>query len=280
MLAVRSRRIVDRRHGVRSDADRRHDLWSIRAGHGPARRQSRLYYFVADLDCSASPGEAVKLQGKLLLNGFTLTGHAASDVVSCELGACRVVGPGTVTGGTDGVRSKRGARIEAGAVITANGGDGVRTDKTAKVFDATVSANGGDGVRSKTTATISGSTITGNTGDGVRTDGSVTIKASTVGGNGGNGVDSDKNAKALKLSTINGNGFDGIRGIRSTLVDSTATGNRTNAACGVSDECADVALVPLPSGQGIEHVRDEPEHRRRRYVGRLQPRLNEGCGSY
>ena len=205
---------------------------------------------VANLDCSASPGEAVKLQGKLLLNGFTLTGHAASDVVSCELGACRVVGPGTVTGGTDGVRSKRGARIEAGAVITANGGDGVRTDKTAKVLDAMVSANGGDGVRSKTTATISGSTITGNTGDGVRTDGSVTIKASTVGGNGGNGVDSDKNAKALKLSTINGNGFDGIRGIRSTLVDSTATGNRTNAACGVSDECADVASFLFPAVKG------------------------------
>ena len=43
------------------------------------------------------------LQGKLLLNGFTLTGHADSEVVYCAAGACRIVGPGTVTGGSDGV---------------------------------------------------------------------------------------------------------------------------------------------------------------------------------
>ena len=204
----------------------------------------------ADLDCSASLGEAVHLTGTLLLNGFVLTGAPASDVVRCETGACRVVGPGTVTGGSDGVRSDRGARVEAGAIITANLGDGVRTDKTAKIVDATVSANGGDGVRSKTTANITGSIITANLGDGVRTDGTATVKGSTVSGNGGNGIDSDKTAKAMKLSAVTGNGFDGIRGLRAQLHDSTASGNATNAACGVTDECADVASDLLPKVKG------------------------------
>jgi hypothetical protein len=204
----------------------------------------------ADLDCSADPGAAVTLQGRLLLNGFTLTGHAGSDVVSCETGACRIVGPGTVTGGTDGVRSDRGARIEAGAVVTGNAGDGVRTDKTAKVIDATVSANGGDGVRSKTTAVLSGATITGNAGDGVRTDGTATVKGSTVSGNGGDGIHSEKNAKAMKLSTVAGNGFDGVRGVRALLIGATATGNGTNPACGVTDECADLASDLFPAVKG------------------------------
>lgn len=205
---------------------------------------------VADLDCSAGVGEAVHLTGTLLLNGFVLTGAPTSDVVRCETGACRVVGPGTVTGGTDGVRSDRGARVEAGAIVTGNAGDGVRTDKTAKITDATVSANGGDGVRSKTTAVLSGASILGNTGDGVRTDGTATVKGSTVSGNGGNGIDSDKIAKAMKGSSVTGNGFDGIRGIRAQLHDSTATGNATDAACGVTDECADVASDLFPKVKG------------------------------
>jgi len=205
---------------------------------------------VGDLDCSASIGEAVHLTGTLLLNGFVLTGAPTSDVVRCETGACRVVGPGTVTGGADGVRSDRGARVEAGAIITGNAGDGVRTDKTAKVTDATVSANGGDGVRSKTTAVLSGASILDNASDGVRTDGTATIKGSTVSGNGGNGIDSDKVAKAMKGSTVSGNGFDGIRGIRAQLHDSTATGNAADAACGVTDECADVASDLFPKVKG------------------------------
>ncbi len=204
----------------------------------------------ANLDCAASAGEAVKLTGTLLLNGFVLTGAPGFDVVRCETGACRVVGPGTVTGGSDGIRSDRGARVEAGAVVTGNSGDGVRTDKTAKVAGATVSANGGDGVRSKTTATITDATITGNAGDGVRTDGSATVKGSTVTGNGGNGIDSDKTAKAMKLSIVTGNGFDGIRGVRAQLHDATATGNGTNAACGITDECADVASDLFPKVKG------------------------------
>jgi len=200
----------------------------------------------ADLDCSAAAGEAVHLTGRLLLNGFTLTGTTAYDVVRCEIGACRVVGPGTVTGGADGVRSDTGARVEGGAVVTSNAGDGVRTEKSAKVFGASVTANGGDGVRSKSTATLREAIITGNAGDGVRTDGSATIKTSTVDANGGNGVDSEKSALA-KLSSVSGNGFDGLRGLKAKLLDSTAIGNGTDPTCGVSDDCADVASALRPS---------------------------------
>ena len=91
---------------------------------------------VADLDCSAVADDAVKLAGRLLLGGFTLIGHPAFNVVRCRTGAWRVTGPGTMTGGLDGVRSDRSARVEAAAVVTGNGGDGVRTDKAAKVLDA------------------------------------------------------------------------------------------------------------------------------------------------
>lgn len=204
----------------------------------------------ADLDCTGSGDEAVKLNGTLLLNGFTLTGDAGFDVVRCLVGACRVIGPGTVTGGADGVRSDRGARVEGAAVVTGNSGDGVRTDKTAKITNASVTANGGDGVRSKTTAVLNGAVVTGNAGTGVRTDATANVKASTIDGNGDAGIDSEKTAKASASSTVNGNGFDGIRGLRVQLLDSTATGNGVDPACDVIDDCADLAAPLLPKVRG------------------------------
>jgi hypothetical protein len=204
---------------------------------------------VGDLDCSASADEAVKLSGRLLLNGFTLTGNPAFDVVRCEVGRCGVSGPGTITGGADGVRSDRGARIDAGALVTGNAGDGVRTESSAKVLDATVDGNGGDGVRSKSRATIQRSTVSGNGGDGVRTDSTASLKESTVTGNAGAGVDSDRSAKA-RLSTVTANGLDGLKGLRVVLSSSTATGNGTAPICGVVDDCADLAAARLPRLRG------------------------------
>lgn len=203
----------------------------------------------ANLDCSGAADEAVKLTGKLLLNGFTLTGNPAFDVVRCQTGGCGVSGPGTITGGADGVRSDRGARVDAGAIITGNAGDGVRTESTAKVLDATISGNGGDGVRSKSRATIQRSTVSGNTGDGVRTDKTASLKEAIVTGNAGAGVDSDLTAKA-KLSTVTANGLDGLKGLRVVLSSSTATGNGTAPICGVLDDCADLAAANLPRLSG------------------------------
>lgn len=204
---------------------------------------------VADLDCSATADDTVKLRGRLLLGGFALTGNPAFDVVRCVTGGCVVSGPGTVTGGMDGVRSDRGARVDKGATISGNAGDGVRTDSSARVIDATVSSNGGDGVRSKSTATILRSTVSGNDGDGVRTDLTANVKDSTVSSNSGNGVDSDRSAVATR-SHVDGNGHDGLRGLRAVLSSSSATGNGTDAACGVTDECADLAAAFLPRVRG------------------------------
>jgi hypothetical protein len=205
---------------------------------------------VGDLDCSGQGDDAVKLAGRLFLNGFTLTGNPGFDVVRCEAGPCGVVGPGTVTGGLDGVGSDHGARVEAGAIVTGNVGDGVRTDSSARVIDATISANGGDGVRSKTRATVQRSTVSGNGANGVRTDRTANVKTSTVTDNGGNGVDSDVTAKATATSVVSANGFDGLKGLRVVLSNSSATGNGTNPACGVTDECADLAAASKASVTG------------------------------
>ncbi len=205
---------------------------------------------LADLDCSANADEAVKLSGRLLLNGFTLIGNPAFDVVRCEVGRCGVSGPGTITGGSDGVRSDRGARVDAGAVIAGNAGDGVRTESTAKVMDSTVSGNGGDGVRSKSRATVQRSTVSGNGGDGVRTDSTASLKESTVTGNAGAGVDSDRTAKA-KVSSVTANGLDGLKGLKVVLSNSTATGNGTAPICGLLDDCADLAAASRPRLAGI-----------------------------
>lgn len=194
----------------------------------------------ADLDCSAQADDAVKLSGKLLLGGFTITGNPGFDVVRCETGGCKVVGPGTLTGGADAIRSDKRATADA-VTITANGGDGVRTDGSAKVRSATVTSNGGDGVRAKGSAKIEASDVSGNGSDGVRADKTIVVKGSTVTANGGNGVDSDTKAKVQATSTVGGNGLDGVRGVRVSLKDSVATGNGVSPVCGVTDDCADLA---------------------------------------
>src|SRR5262245_58854444 len=51
---------------------------------------------VADLDCSAGPDPAIDLASgaRLYLQGFTLT--ADHTGVKCELGSCKIIGPGTI----------------------------------------------------------------------------------------------------------------------------------------------------------------------------------------
>lgn len=201
---------------------------------------------VADLDCTGSGDEAVKLDGTLLLNGFTLTGDPSFDVVRCVAGGCRVIGPGTVTGGADGVRSDRGARVEGGATVSGNAGDGVRTEKTAKITGATISGNGGDGVRSKGSAVLKGAIVHSNGGSGVRTDGTANVQEiSDVSFNAEDGIHSQKSAK-LTLSSAQANGFDGVRGVQVQLKGAFSQGNGTDPSCGVLDDCADVAAELLP----------------------------------
>src|SRR5262249_10582992 len=51
---------------------------------------------VADLDCSAGPDPAIDLASgaHLYLQGFTLTGNVTG--VQCEVGSCKIFGPGTI----------------------------------------------------------------------------------------------------------------------------------------------------------------------------------------
>ena len=59
---------------------------------------------------------------------------------------------------------------------TGNAGDGVHTEKTAKITGGTrIEYNGGDGVRSKGAALLKQATIVENDGTGVRTDGTVNV---------------------------------------------------------------------------------------------------------
>lgn len=203
----------------------------------------------ANLDCSAVPDDAVSLNGRLMLNGFTLTGNPGFDVVNCKKGSCRVTGPGTITGGSDGIRSDNGATVEAGAIVTGNASDGVRTDAVAKVLDSSVTGNGGDGVRSSASATITRSTISGNTGDGVAAKATVNVNASVIDSNNGRGVDSEKTVKATNLSTVTNNGLDGLLGTQINIKDTNATGNGTSPTCSPSS-CADLAAAHKPSVRG------------------------------
>lgn len=182
---------------------------------------------VADLDCSAVPDDAVNLNGRLMLNGFTLTGNPGFDVVSCKAGPCRVTGPGTITGGSDGVRSDKGATIEAGAIITGNTSDGVRTDAAIKILDSSVTANGGNGVRSSASASITRSTISGNAGDGVRADAAAKVVDSTVTGNGSDGVSSDSSA-SITRSTVSGNTGDGVTAGATVKVNASVIDGNTS----------------------------------------------------
>jgi hypothetical protein len=202
----------------------------------------------ADLDCSGVADDAVKLRGRLLLSGFTLTGNPAFDVVRCQSGPCRVDGPGTITGGADGVRSDGPATVN-GATISGNAGDGVRTDRASRLVGSQITSNGGDGVRAKTSATIKDSSVGANAGDGVRADRSARLSGATISGNGGSGVDADVSS-ALRSSSVVTNGLDGVKSPAISLSDSSATGNGTSPACGVTEECADLASEKRPALRG------------------------------
>jgi len=61
-----------------------------------------------DLDCSGTGVSAVVLEngGTLILNGHTLTGSIASNAYTVHcIAKCRVVGPGTIAGGSAGIAS-------------------------------------------------------------------------------------------------------------------------------------------------------------------------------
>ena len=200
---------------------------------------------IGDLDCSATADDAVKLQGRLHLGGFTLIGHPAHDVVRCQKGACRIDGPGTLTGGADGIRSDKVTKV-INVTISNNAGDGVRAEKTARIVSASIFNNGGDGVNAdKVDARSTG--LLSNGGDGAHAVRKATIRGCNVTGNDGDGVSSDRLAKVSQNTTVTGNGLDGVDAGRIMLkTNASVTVNGTSAACGVSEECDDLATERRP----------------------------------
>jgi hypothetical protein len=193
-----------------------------------------------DLDCSATDDDAVKLQGRLHLAGFTITGHPAHDVVRCERGACRVDGPGTLRGGSHGIRSDKNTRL-VGVTVSDNVDEGVRADKTARIDGGSVANNGGGGV-SADKINANAAAFLGNGGDGAHTVRKASLLGCTVADNAGDGVSSDRLVKVSYGTTVTGNGLDGIDAGRIMVKrDATVAANGTSAACGVSEACDDLA---------------------------------------
>lgn len=198
-----------------------------------------------DLDCSATDDDAVKLQGRLHLGGFTITGHPAHAVVRCLKGACRIDGPGTLTGGADGIRSDKVTKIIA-VTITGNSGNGVLALKTARMQSASIWNNGGDGVHAdKVDAHSTG--LFDNGGDGAHAVRKATLGGCNVTGNDGDGVSSDRLAKIIRNTTVTSNGLDGVDAGRIMLkTNASVSVNGTSAACGVTEECDDLATDRRP----------------------------------
>ena len=199
---------------------------------------------VGDLDCSVADEDAVKLQGRLHLAGFSITGHPAHAVVRCLKGACRVEGPGAISGGAEGVRSDKNTRLID--LTIRNNGTGVRALKTARLDRAQILDNGETGVDADKINAHSSSFLN-NGGDGAHTVRKATLLGCTVTGNAGDGVSSDRLAKVSHSSIVTGNGLDGVDAGRIMLKKTSAVFlNGTSAACGVTEECDDLATARRP----------------------------------
>ncbi len=198
-----------------------------------------------DLDCSATDDDAVTLQGRLYLAGFTITASPTHDGVRCLKGACRIEGPGTITGGASGVHSDKATRL-IGVTIRDNVGVGVRALKTARIDSSSIRNNGGDGVDADK-INAHASELLGNGGDGGHTVRKAILLGCNVTGNAGDGLSSDRLAKISHITTVSGNGLDGIDAGRIMLKrGASATLNGTAAACGVTEDCDDIATDRLP----------------------------------
>jgi hypothetical protein len=200
-----------------------------------------------NLDCSGVEDEALRLTGRLHLGGFTITGRPSHDVIECS-GGCMIVGPGTITGGSEGVLGDGHVRV-IDVTVMLNTGDGVHADSNARVSGCTVTDNLGDGIRTNGNARVLSSTVSGNGGSGVQADRGAIVNDSTVTANDGDGI-AGEGAVRLRQTTVGGNGFDGARGRRVILRDASATGNATSASCGVTNQCADVASSAPPRVYG------------------------------
>ena len=165
------------------------------------------FVLTGDVVCTTEdrPTLAIRNGGLLELGDYTLAGVD----VRCE-GNCRIVGPGTIDGGT--VQS-------AGRLLLR------RVSVTNSPEDAVVVRE----PRGRGRVTIIDSTITGSAGNGIEFDRRATIVRSDISANGQHGI---------AVSTRNGN--DCARG-RVSAKASRLVDNGRDGDCGSAEVCADVA---------------------------------------
>ena len=173
---------------------------------GDAIESATRYVLTADIDCTGEPEPVVALadRSRLYLQGYTLTN---GDVLCA--GRCRIVGPGTISGG--GV-------IGNGRVTV------LRTTITGSPSNGVVATNTAGHGR----ATIVDSVIADNAMTGVEADRMTTLVRSRISGNGRHGV-------AVSLQAFNDCKRGRIRSWGSTVID-----NGRDTAC-AGEVCADVA---------------------------------------
>jgi hypothetical protein len=178
---------------------------------------------VVDSDVSSNPGQGVLAGEKAVVRGSTVSFNGQQGISA---------GPGFTTSGPKVVDS----------AVMGNGGAGIEGSGSGRmmVIRSNVSGNGGQGILQ---------------GLGTRP---VIVRESTISGNALEGIrdESAHDTKILQNSTITGNGLHGIYSANTVATpdectplirDSIVTGNGTDADCGVTETCADLAACAVPN---------------------------------
>ena len=123
------------------------------AGAAPAcgATVSGSVVLTADLACAGTDGLVVVGPRTVVnLNGYSITGDGTAGTVGIRATSGDLVlrGAGTVSGFGDGVVIAAGRAVVDGVTVSANLGDGLRTDAgtQATIANVTANANGDDGI--------------------------------------------------------------------------------------------------------------------------------------
>jgi hypothetical protein len=210
---------------------------------------SGLALLANDIECDASwdmPAVLMSGPGRLMLQGHTIShvGDTDSRVgVACVMG-CKVVGPGTISGGVGGIEAYGRVRVD-GVMVKDARYSGVVGLLSCRVKNSIVRGNGigsgRPGVLCDGPLSVVGSTIENN-GSGVRAGRLVVLGAkarilrSLIASNVGDGVDA-RSASVID-STVTNNGAFGVAALKKLRLSSTSM---VEANCQVtSDPCADI----------------------------------------
>ena len=175
----------------------------------------------ADLDCTGFAEGVIVEKGNLALAGHTIS-NASNAGVLCE-NACKIFGPGALSGNAIGIYGYASTKID-GVTVELNTGVGVyvfspvqsfpRSNyKPVKVTNSTIADNGSHGIEVGGTAKVFDSQVVRNGGNGVHAlsppNGATKIKRSNISENVEDGVETGGGIRASD-SSFNDNGIFGV----------------------------------------------------------------------